>query len=247
MAELLGGRALALGAALALNGTAVHAQSSGGVAMETAVPVAAQPIQFNPPLGQPLTLRISDSRLLPNGRRVDFAVEHRVEFLRGDGGLLASIEQMAVQCSGLPTACAAFEAMSAPQMYITRRFAVSTAGDVHLLNTAPPVHAGTAAIVTQMEQQSAGSVTNAELTEALFFIGMALPASGEVTENEIFGGNATGEAALLPPLEQRRTSQIDRTTGLLTRSVQTTQETTGAQRLLSERVWTLSLSPQTMP
>ena len=247
MAESFGAHALALGAVLVLGGTAADAQQPQGPAPHIAAVAPAQPLLFNPPLGQPLILRMSDSRLLPNGMRVEFAIEHRVEFMRGDGGLLASIEQISTQCSGSPPACAAFQSLSAPQMHLVRRFAVSAQGDVRLLTPAPPVHSGAAHIVAQLEQQSPGSVINAELEEALFFIGQMLPASGQVQESEIFGGDEPGRAPILSPLERRKVSHIDRTTGLVTHSVQTIQETAGAQRLLSERVWTLAPSPPSAP
>lgn len=206
----------------------------------SADPDSSEIVRLAPPLGQAMILEITDRRLLPGGENAAFSTRLRLVFRDEEEGLTASVERIAVECSGPSVPCAAFRRAVPVGPATLRRLAVHPdaslrplSGGFGLPDAAVPEIARE--VMERLEEEDSGRVTAAELREALRFIGQPRARTlAPVIERETIGGQGHR-------LHRHATSSVDPVTGLVVGSRQVMRLHSADGQIISDRRWSLSM------
>lgn len=227
------------------------------MAQDTAHAADGTIIGFAPPLDRNFIIEQGDTRTLPDGSQVHFIERLRLRFIRGEGGLLASLTRIAVDCAGPDQPCAAFRRVMTAGIGTVRRFALAPdasvsllAGDIAIEPLATP-RGDPAAIARNSEASQPGQVSTAELRAVLKFADRVLPAratapgAAELEVRSVDAGIVTiVEREDLPAGSQtvprEVTSRVDSATGLVLSSVARVWTGTDRAVLVSDRHWQLT-------
>lgn len=215
-------------------------------------------IPLAPPLDRTLLIELDDVRQTADGSRVRFVLRQRLLFRRGEGGLIASITRVAVECDGAARYCDAFRNLLTPGIGSTRRFAVEVGAEPTLLAGGPAIAplrdgapgAASAERASTLEAELPGQVSAAELREALRFSDRLLPASAAASDDAAFTVTAIDDASATivetetieaggTTLIRRSESRVDRVTGLITAALTRSFDARNPALTISERRWTL--------
>jgi hypothetical protein len=243
-----------IGAFLSL-GFAILAMAAQADAMPPSAPASMAQIAvvaFNPPMDQPLTLEISDDRLLPDGSRIRFEMRYRLMFSRDEQGMVASLLMLSPACDGVARLCDAFRAALQPLSGRERRTLIGRDGDVRLLSGPQTggdlVGDNDVGDAIDMARAQGNEVAVAEVVEALSFVGMPIAdISGDGERTVLVSTDrvdvreqiALPEASGAPPMTMHKISRIDRATGLVMSSEIEVHGSGNPAPLISRRRWRL--------
>jgi hypothetical protein len=242
------------GIALLASAAQVQAHAS-----EASVPTApAAVVAFNPPVNQPLSIDISDDRLLPDGSRVRFDAHFRLTFMSDGQGWVASLLTLAPGCDGPAHLCQAFNSALQPLSGRERRAYIDRDGIVRPL-AGPQSGAdlvGDDDIQQAIDTARAGGsdVAAAEIVEVLAYIGMPLAAVGGERIVTVAADHIDiREPMPLSPgpdvsaMTMHKSSRVDRATGLVIASEIDVMGSGNPAPLISHRRWRLHPVDATVP
>jgi hypothetical protein len=225
---------------------------------------ASDPITLNPPTDRDLPITIRDVRLLPDGRLAEFTIRNRLRFVRGEGGMIATLRRDAVDCVGPEPICGAYRGAMAAWTGSIQRFAVTPDGRIATLIRADLVGVGEGspeaiALISAAEQRNPGMLGEAELREAMRYIGQDMgdnlrsdPAGSE--RDHVTVGRRLDNQLLVwsrstapintsddESLSSERCDLVDLDSGLLLDSVIVSKASGDTGPPISDRRWTLGL------
>ena len=216
---------------------------------------APHPVRIGlaPPVGQDLTLTISDDRLMRDGGRVAFHSRSTLRFDAEGDGWVISLRLDALDCDGAAAACAAFRQILSPALGQIRRYSLSPALALNVEEAGPLADGSTVIgnhvlLAVAAVDAEAGPVSTAELREALRLCNSetdAVAVDGGlvmVRETERITG-ADGATVAMRDTESR----IDPASGLTIGAVTEIRSTDAEPSLVSRRRWQIEPSAVRRP
>lgn len=209
-----------------------------------------------------MPVTITDLRLLPDGGQAEFSIHNRLRFTRGNGGMIATLRRDAVDCTGPEAVCNAYRRAMLTWVGSIQRFAVSSDGAVATLISADMEGVGAGspsatALVAAAESRNPGLLGEAELREALRYVGRELVANDLADQagseqDQVVISYGPGNQALVwsrvmlrledhpeTALVNERCDRIDLSTGLLVDSANSSTAVDDIGPPVSDRRWTI--------
>ena len=169
---------------------AAVASGDAQASVSPAVALDQPPLALSAPTAKDMVVTKRIERPMPDGTVATFRIDHRLRFVQGEGGMIATMERTAIDCVAAEAMCTRFNAALSPGIGNVRRFAVGRDGAIQLLagtyavaeGSHPGRRADPAAIVRAVEREVPGALSIEEMREAVRFIGQRLVVGATVAD-----------------------------------------------------------------